>query len=103
MTRISALAFLLVSSVAHAQTTVTPAPATPPPAAESDGGMGWLGLLILLAIVAAAVWYFMKRRGAATTASGVDRTSVGTTTTGTTGSPLPPTGPNVYPSKDREH
>jgi len=102
MTRISVLVFLLVSSVAHAQTTVTPAPATPPPAAESDGGMGWLGLLILLAIVAAAVWYFMKKRGAATTASGVDRTPAGTTT-GTTGSPLPPAGPNVYPSKDREH
>jgi hypothetical protein len=108
MKRVFTLAFLLVSSVASAQTT---APATAPPAANDGGGMGWLGFLVLLALIGAAIWYFMRKRGSATTASGVaglDRTATGTTTgTGTTGTTstgtvTPPSGPNVYSSKDPE-
>jgi hypothetical protein len=107
MKNIPALTFLFVSSVAHAQTTGTPAPTTPPPATEDGGGLGWLWLLVLLAIVGAAIWYFMKKKRGATTASGVAgvnqtaaRTTPGPTTTGTTGPSNPPAGPNVYPSKD---
>jgi hypothetical protein len=106
MKSIPALAFLFVSSVAYAQTTGTPAPATSPPAAEAGDGLGWLWLLVLLAIIAAVVWYFMKKRGATTASSvaGVNRTAAGTTigptATGTTGSSNPPAGPNVYPAKD---
>jgi hypothetical protein len=106
MKSIPAFAFLFVSSVAYAQTTGTPAPATSPPATDDAGGLGWLWLLVLLAIIGAAVWYFMKKRGATTASgvAGVNRTAAGTTTgptaTGTTGSSNPPAGPNVYPAKD---
>jgi hypothetical protein len=107
MKSIPALAFLFVSSVAYAQTTGTPAPATPPPATDDGGGLGWLWLLVLLAILGAAIWYFMKKKHGATTASdvaGVNRTAAGTTTgpttTGSTGPSNPPAGPNVYPAKD---
>ena len=103
MKNILALAFLFVSSVAYAQTTGTPAPATPPPATDDSGGLGWLWLLVLLAIIGAAVWYFMKKKRGATTASGVtgvNRTAAGTTTTGATSPSSPPAGPNVYPAKD---
>jgi hypothetical protein len=99
MKRVPALAFLFVSSAAYAQTTGTPAPTTPPLAADSSG-VNWLWILIILAIVAAAIWYFTKKRRGATTAagvSGVNRTTTGTTTTSTT---TPPAGPNVYSSKD---
>jgi drug/metabolite transporter (DMT)-like permease len=106
MKRVFTLAFLFASSVAYAQTT---APTTAPPAANDGGGMGWLGFLVLLALIGAAIWYFMKKRGSATTASGVagvDRPAAGTTTTGTTtgttGTVTPPSGPNVYSSKDPE-
>jgi hypothetical protein len=103
MKSIPALAFLFVSSVAYAQTTGTPAPTTPPPVTDDGGGLGWLWLLVLLAIIGAAVWYFMKKKRGATTASGVagvNRTAVGTTTTGTTSPSNPSAGPNVYPAKD---
>ncbi len=55
MKSIPAFAFLLVSSAAYAQTTGTPAHATPPPATDDGGGLGWLWLLVLLAIIGAAV------------------------------------------------
>ena len=107
MKSVPALAFLFVSSVAYAQTTGTPAPATPPPATDDGGGLGWLWLLALLAIIGAAVGYFMKKRRGAKTASdvaGVNRTAAGTTTrpttTGSTSPSNPPAGPNVYPAKD---
>ncbi len=98
MKRVSALAFLFMCSVAYAQTAVTPAPATPPPAADG-GGVSWLWIVILLAIVAAAIWYFTRKRGATTASgvAGVNQTTHGTRTTGTT---TPPAGPNVYSSKD---
>ena len=103
MKSILALAFLFVSSVAYAQTTGTPAPATPPPATDDGGGLGWLWLLVLLAIIGAAVWYFIKKKRGATTASGVagvNRTAAGMTTTGATSPSNPPAGPNIYPAKD---
>ena len=106
MKRVSALAFLFVSSVAYAQTTGTPAPTTPPPATDSGSSLSWLWILVLLAIIAAAVWYFMKKRGATTASgvAGVTRTATGTTagptTTGTTDRTTPPAGANVYSSKD---
>jgi hypothetical protein len=106
MKRVSALPFLLVSSVAYAQTTVTPAPATQPPA-ESSGGVNWLWILILLAIVAAAIWYFTKKKRGATTASGVAgvtptaaEMTMETKTTGASDATKPTAGPNAYPSKD---
>ena len=105
MKRVSALAFLFVSSVASAQTTVTPAPTTPPPATDS-GGVSWLWILILLAIVGAAIWYFTKKRGA-TTASGVAgvtptaaEMTMETKPTGASDATTPTAGPNVYSSKD---
>ncbi len=107
MKHVFALASVFVSSIANAQTTVTPAPTTPPSATDTGGGLSWLWLLVLLAIVGAAIWYFMKKRGTTTTASGVagvNRTGAGMTmgakTTGTTDATTPPAGPNVYSTKD---
>jgi hypothetical protein len=106
MKSIPAFAFLLVSSVAYAQTTGTPAPTTPPPATDDGGWLGWLWLLVLLAIIGAAVWYFMKEKRGTTLASGVagvNRTAAGTTTSGLTSPSNPPAGPNVYPAKDSKN
>ena len=107
MKRVLALAFLLVSSVANAQTTGTPAPTTVPPGTATGGGLSWLWIIVVLAIVGAAIWYFMKKRRDTATASGVaevNRTgagmTLGTKTTGTPDATTPPAGPNVYSTND---
>ncbi len=57
----SSLAFLLLATLAYAQTTPV-SPTTPSPAASGTEGDGWLFLLIIpFVVVAAGVYFFIKR------------------------------------------